>query len=177
MRARQHSWQPYIATWLNPGYISWKITWTKLCCCSDCTCFWSTQKHVKRNPRPNTFLGSDPVGERWVWFPLQPRTKDSGALFWSCPSETIRIQRLPGLTKQKAQGLSLRGWIQLCLFSKQRWHYFRALGQVCCLKACAMQTCFRMNLLLPPQYLTPLSHGGTAPLLLLICTLFCHPSR
>lgn len=37
--------------------------------------------------------------------------------------------------------------------------------------------CFRVNLLLPPWCLTPLSHGEAALLLLFICTLFCHSFR
>lgn len=48
-----------------------------------------------------TLLGNAEVG-----FPFKPQTKDASALFWACPSETIRIQRLSGSTKQKAQGFS-----------------------------------------------------------------------
>lgn len=156
-----------MATFLNPGYISWKINWTKLCCWSSRACCWST-----RQKEPMT---KQPVGQWPFWgalrlaFPSSPRPR------MLVPSSGPVLRRPSGhsvfLVWQKAQGLFLCGWRQLCLFSKQRWQYTRW----CCLKACAVQMCFRVNLLLPPQGLTPLSHGGTALLLLLICTLFCHP--
>lgn len=59
------------------------------------------------------------LGKAEVGFLPKPQTKDAGALFWSCPSETIRTQRLPGLTKQKAQGLFLH-WLDPTV-PLQRW--------------------------------------------------------
>lgn len=83
------------------------------------------------------------LGNADAGFPLQPQTKDAGALFWFCPSETIRIQCLSSFTKQKAQGLFLRGWTQPCFFSKQRWQNTRCAVWKHVLCKCASEwTCF-----------------------------------
>lgn len=34
------------------------------------------------------------LGNAAVSFPFKPQIKDASALFWACPSETIKIQRL-----------------------------------------------------------------------------------
>lgn len=119
-RARQHSWQPYIATLLNPGYISQKINWTKLCWWSDHACCWSTCKPCKNEPKTKHFVGLWPFwGGLGLAFPSSPRPR------MLVPSSGPVLRRPSGcgvfLVQQKSQGLFLRGWSQLCLLSKQRW--------------------------------------------------------
>ena len=192
-RARQRAWQPDIAASLNPGNNKKKKLTEPNCIVAAISNVASLPKNMQKWVRgQRAFLSSDPASFREtlrLTVPSshgpRPLVPSSGCTLWR-PSEYTTSSIFTTsqfalcfcfntIKSSRSFLVRLNLWILLHASSinrgdntSQPWDGYIAP------KRCAMQIWFGVNLVLPPQHLTPLPRGRAA-LLLLICSLFFHP--